>query len=623
MPPFGYVGQILWVDLDEGSLSVESPPDEYYRKLFGGRALIAQCLLRGTPEGLDPLGPDNLLIFTSGPVTGTPVSGSGRHGVGAKSPLTGGIASSEAGGYWGTELKRSGFDAIVVRGSSPNPVYLWVSNGVAELRDATSIWGKTTAEADEWLKASLENDKIRTSIIGPAGENLVKYANINFDLRFFAGRGGLGAVMGSKRLKAVAVEAPRGKNKMALADRDLIRRVARWMGEHRELVEDLYDTGTPGGVIPLNYVGGLPSYNFREGQFEKAEAISGERMRDTMLVARDACFACTVHCKRTVELDHPFPVPRKYGGPEYETIAALGSNLGIGNLPLVAHINTVCSANGLDTISAGGAIAFAMECFESGLITKEDTGGIDLEFGNEDAMVWLIDRIIHREGIGDLLAEGVRTAAEEIGGDAHDFALHVKGQELPLHEPRLKQGMGLGYAVSPTGADHEHNMHDSDFTQRTLAFRKMLEFGDFEPMKVDDLGESKVRLFTYHCNWQHMVDCLIMCRFLPYDVQQTVDIVNGATGWNVDKWELLLVGERAATLSRLFNLREGISSEKDKLPKRFFQEFTRGPLEGVAIDPAAFRTALRNYYTEMGWDEEGKPGLKRMKELGIEEYGNW
>ena len=620
MAGYGYIGRILRVDLRAGSVRIEEPDDRFYRLYFGGRSLIAQYLLRETPAFLDPLGPENVLIFTSGPVTGAPVSGAGRHAVGAKSPLTGAIGSAEAGGYWGSELKRAGFDAVVIQGSSSKPVYLWISEGLAELGDATQIWGLTTAEADEWIRRKLGSDKIRTSLIGPAGEKLVSYANIVSDLRYFAGRGGLGAVMGSKRLKAIAVMAPRGTHYMKLADGEMVRGVAKWMGSNLELVEDLYDTGTVGGLLPMEYMGGLPSYNFRDGQFEEAELLSGERLRDTMLVARDTCFACAVRCKRTVELSKPYPVSRQYGGPEYETIAGLGSNLGISNLPLLAHVNEICAANGVDTISIGGVIAFAMECFEAGMLTEADTDGLDLHFGNEAAMVELVNKIVRREGIGDLLAQGVRSVAEEIGEQVQDFALHVKGQELPLHEPRLKQGMGLGYAVSPTGADHEHNMHDSDFTQETLALRRMREFDEFEPMKLDDLGEKKVRIFKYHSSWQHLMDCLIMCRFLPYDVGQILDIVRGTTGWDVDKWELMKVGERATTLSRLFNIREGLTADDDHLPKRFHQAFDKGPLAGVNIDTGTFEEAKRLYYLEMGWDELGIPLEDTLTEL---EIGGW
>lgn len=613
----GFTGRVLRVDLSTGNLAVHEPPPSFYRQHVGGRSLIASYLLRETRPGIDPLGPDNVLVFAPGVITGAPVSGAGRHAVGAKSPLTGGIASAEAGGYWGAELKRGGFDAVVIRGQSPRPVYLWIHDGTAQLCDATDLWGLTTGDAHEALEHSLDDSRIRTSIIGPAGERLVRYANVVVDLSHFAGRGGLGAVMGSKRLKAVAVRAPAGRGHMRLAQPEAVQKVARWVGANLELVADLHDTGTAGGVVPLSEMGGLPTRNFRQGQFPGAEAISGERMRDTILVGRGTCYACAVRCKRVVESHEPYPIPRKYGGPEYETLAAFGSNCGIDDLPALAYANALCAAYGLDTISAGGAIAFAMECFEAGLITAGDTGGVELRFGEPEAMLWALMSILNREGLGDLLAEGVRRAAESVGGGAGEFALHVKGQELPLHEPRLKHGMGLGYAVSPTGADHQHNMHDTGFATETGDLRLVREFGDFAPLPPDDLSEAKARMLVRYGNWRHLRDCLLLCNFVPYDVGHVVEIVRAVTGWEVDKWELLRAGERAATLARHYNVREGFGALDDALPARFCSPFADGPLAGVAVDSRALETTRLTYYREMGWDAEGRPTAGRLAELGL------
>lgn len=615
----GFTGRILRVDLSTGTLAVDDIPKSFCRQYIGGRSMIASWLLRETRAGVDPLGPSNLLIFAPGVITGAPVSGSGRHAVGAKSPLTGGIASSEAGGFWGTELKRAGFDAVMISGQAPEPVYLWIHDGSAQLRDATDLWGLKTGDADEVLRDSLRDDRIRTSVIGPAGEQLVRYANVVFGLSHFAGRGGLGAVMGSKRLKAIAVRASRGRGRIRLAQPKVLQRIARWVSANLELVADLHDAGTASGVVPLNEMGGLPTRNFQGGQFSGAEAISGERMRDTILVGRGTCYACAVRCKRMVESHKPYPVPRAYGGPEYETLAAFGSNCGIDDLQALAYANSLCAAYGLDTISAGGAIAFAMECFEEGLITPADTGGVELRFGDPEAMLWALQSILHRDGLGDLLAEGVRRAADSIGGRAGDFALHVKGQELPLHEPRLKHGLGLGYAVSPTGADHEHNMHDTGFAVETRDLHLVREFGDFSPLPPDDLSEAKVRMFVHYVNWRHLNDCLLLCNFIPYDVSQVVEIVRAVTGWEVDKWELLRAGERAATLARLYNVREGLGAQDDALPHRFYDSFADGSLAGVAIDRTALENAKLAYYREMGWGPDGRPMSSRLAELGLED----
>jgi aldehyde:ferredoxin oxidoreductase len=611
------VGKILRIDLGSRTVSPDVIPDEQYRRLFGGRGLIAHALLQETKQGLDPLGPENLLVFAAGPITGAPLSGTGRHGVGAKSPLAGGIASSEAGGYWGAELKRAGIDAVYVSGRAAEPVWLWIHDGTAEIRDAAPIWGKTTGEADAWLRSTLNDSKVRTSLIGPAGERLVRYANVVTDLSHFAGRGGLGAVMGSKQLKGVVVRAPGDSAGSTVADPDAVRAISKWMASNLSIVDHLHDSGTAAAILPQAYMGGLPSFNFREGQFAEAEAISGESMRDTILVGRGTCFACSVRCKRVVETDAPFSASRVYGGPEYETIAGFGSNSGISDLKAIAHANALCAANGLDTISASGVIAFAMECYESGILTRADTDGLELRFGDANASILLLQKIIGREGVGDSLAEGVARAAALIGKGAEGFALHVKGQELPLHEPRMKPGMGLGYAISPTGADHEHNMHDDDFVQESLHLRRAREFGDFGPLDVRDLGDQKVRLLAVYSNWQHLMDCLVMCRFLPYDVPQVVEIVRAVTGWDIDKWELLNIGKRAAMMARLFNVREGLKAGDDKLPKRFSEAIRTGPLAGVSLDPDIFGKALSQYYREIGWDAEGKPTQQALDDLEI------
>ena len=424
--------------------------------------------------------------------------------------------------------------------------------------------------------------------------------------------------MGAKGLKAVAVHASQAKRNMISADPSAARNLSKWMAENVDLIMDLRETGTSGNVTPVNYMGALPTRNFREGQFEGAEKISGERMLDGLLIGRETCYACLVRCKRMVEQESPYSISRRYGGPEYETIAGFGSNLGIDDLEILTYANMRCTALGLDTISASGTIAFALECYEQGIITEDDTDGKPILFGDKQSMIWLLHSIGDRVGIGNLLAEGVRRAAEIIGNGADQFALHVKSQELPLHEPRFKQAMGLGYAVSPTGADHEHNIHDTDFTQETGALNRMRSFDDFEPMKLDDLSPKKVKLFTYHTNWQHLMDCLVMCRFLPYNVEQIVTLVQGMINCNVDKWELLRVGERAATLSRLYNIREGIGKDQDRLPDRFFTPMTGGPLSGVTIDRNAFQIAMDQYYKLMGWDNHGRPTKNKMKSLSLD-----
>lgn len=609
----GYAGKMLRVNLSSGSITIEEPTEEFYRKYFGGTGFIAHYLLRELPKGIDPLGPDNKIIFALGIMTGHPIPGAGRNSVGAKSPLTGGIGFSEAGGFWGAELKRAGFDTVIIEGKSQKPCYIYIKDGQAEIRDGSAIWGKTTGEVEEILKKELGDNRIRVAQCGIAGENKVRYACILNDLSHAYGRGGLGAVMGSKNLRAIAV---RGTGTVSAAEPDKLRELARWFAEHKEIWEGLKDTGTAGGVVSLHNQSGLPTKNFQFGQFDGNEKISGQTLRDTLLIERGNCYACPIHCKRVVKTGPPYNVDPTYGGPEYETIGSLGSTCGIDDLEAICKGNEFCNAYGLDTISAGVAIGFAMECFENDLLRKDQVDGLDLRFGNAEAMLALLKRIAHREGIGNLLAEGTYRAARAIGKGAEEFAIHVKGQEVPMHEPRLKMGLGVGYALSPTGADHCHNIHDTGFAKGSASAKA---YGFLEPLPANDLGPRKVRLLAYMLSQRHFGNCVGLCNFVGWSDDQVITMVRAATGWNSNLLELLKVGERAMTLARLFNVREGFTDKDDTLPKRFYKPFLTGPLAGVAPTPEQVEKAKRDYYEMMGWDRQtGIPGRGRAMELDIE-----
>ncbi|MBD3184033.1 aldehyde ferredoxin oxidoreductase, partial [Candidatus Poribacteria bacterium] len=519
---------------------------------------------------------------------------------------------AEAGGYWGAELKRTGYDAIIFEGKSEKPVYLWIGEtGEPKLRDATHLWGKTTHETEETIREELGNKLIRTALIGPAGENLVRVACILNDLSHSYGRSGLGAVMGSKNLKGVAV---RGKKPPAMADPAKIKEFGKWINENYS--KGFQDVGTAGGVMGLNEGGGLPTRNFQEGQFEGAEAISGQTMRDTILIDRGTCYACPVKCKRVVKVDEPYQVDPIYGGPEYETIGSLGSNCGIDDLAAIAKGNELCNAYSLDTIGVGTTIAFAMECFENGILTEKDTDGIELKFGNADAMVKMVEMIAKRQGIGDLLAEGCYRASKKLGKDAEKFAMHVKGQEFPMHEPRYKQGMGLGYAVSPTGADHMQSIHDAGEGKHPGG---LLRLGVLEGLPGKDLSPGKVRMFTYQQHWNSFRNCAGMCVFLPYNYNQMPEIIQAMTGWDVTNWELMKAGERGTTMARAYNVREGFTKKDDIFPDRIYKAFPTGPLAGVEYGEDRLSDAVNVYYDMMGWDKEtGKPTRGKLQELGIE-----
>lgn len=615
--PNGYTGKILRVNLSSRSITVEEPDENFYRRYYGGRNFISYFLLTEVAPGIDPLGPDNKLIFANGPFTGVALGGSGRNSVGAKSPLTGGYGDGEAGGYFGAEFKHAGYDAIIFEGKADKPVYLWIKDGVAEIRDASHLWGKTLAESEDAIRAELGGDRfIRTAQIGPSGENLVRFAAILNDCTRAIGRTGMGAVMGSKNLKAVAV---RGKARTQVADPNKVQEIAKWMSKQgMELSAGMRDLGTAGGIRMLQSMSGLPTRNFREGQFEGFEKIAGDTMRDTILVDRESCYSCPIHCKRVVKVEDRYSVNPRYGGPEYETIGALGSTCGVDDLQAIAKGNELCNAYGLDTISTGVTIAFAMECFENGLLTVKDTDGVRLTFGNGDAMVKMVEMIARRQGIGAMLGEGTVRAAQKIGQGAEQFTMQVKGQEIPMHEPRFKMGLGLGYTISPTGADHCHNMHDSAYMRPGPMLDRVKSLGILEPLALSDMSDDKVRLVTYETTWRAFGNCFIICNFMPYDHNQIVDIARAVTGWNASTFELMKVGERAVTMPRVFNIREGLTRELDRLPSRFFDPFKSGPLEGTAIKREEMERAISSYYQMMGWDAgQGIPTRTKLNELGL------
>ena len=611
---FGYYRRILRVNLTDGQITVETPDDVFYRRYLGGAGFVAYYLLKEVPPGTDPLGPENRLIFACGPLTGAPLAGSGRNAIGARSPLTGAMGESEVGGFWGAELKAAGFDAIIIQGQAVSPVYLWVHDGEAELRDAAHLWGLENKATHTIIREELGEKRARVALCGPAGEKLVRYAAILADLKHAAGRTGLGAVMGSKKLKAVAV---RGTGKLPLADPAQVGALARWMRDnYRDLMGKFPDLGTGVSMIPYNKSGALPVHNFRDGHLDGADVLGREGLAEHVVVRMESCYACAVGCKKVADLDEPYPVDPAYGGTEYETAASLGSNCGVTDVYAVTKASERCNALGLDSISAGGTIAFAMECFEEELLTPEDTGRLDLRFGNAEAMLQLLELIAARQGIGDLLAEGSKRAAERIGGGAERFAVHVKGQEMPYHDPRIQHGLGLGYAVSYTGADHMHNAFDINY-EHEAGMDSVRNLGVLEPMPATWLGPEKVRAIIYGSLRPHLNNCLGLCNFLPYRNDQVVEAVRAVTGWDTNAWELWKAAERLVTMARAFNVRQGFTPADDRLPPRMAEPLgPDGP--GEPIDPAAVEAALPLYYEMMGWDPvTGVPRAAKLYELGI------
>jgi aldehyde:ferredoxin oxidoreductase len=626
----GTYGKILHVNLTTGATHLETPPDDFYRLLVGGRALIAYLLLRDLPPHTDPLSPDNLLIFAPGIMPGSNLPGAGRHGVGGKSPLTGAIASAEAGGWWGHEFKRTGFDALVIRGKAEAPVYLWINNGQVELRPAAHLWGQLTAPVQATIRQELGDARVRVAQIGPAGENLVKYAAIIHDVNRAAGRNGLGALMGSKNLKAVAV---RGTHNLPIAIKKEVTGVAKWLGaNYKELAGWAtagIGRGTQDGLIGLAYSGGLPTRNFSEPVFEHAALLSGERNYEMFLKDRDTCQACPISCKQVFENESDNPYQKldpAYGGAEYEGMAAFGPVCGVDDNLAVLKANELCNAYGLDTISTGMAIGFAMECFEAGLLTPADTGGLEYRWGDGDLVVRTVEMIAHRHGFGDVLAEGVARMARQIGPAAEPFNLTVKGQELAMHEPRLKFGLGLGYAVAPVGADHMMNIHDTNYTGQGdgLARVNSVSRRPIGPTSARVLDEDKLEIFFHEVNWMHFQDCAVNCHFYPYDYQHMATALSGVTGLTYTVADILRVGQRAQTLARLFNLREGFTAADDKLPQRVMRAFASGPLAGVEIGQADLDWAIHRYYELMQWEPAtGIPTPACLADLELVELLSW
>ncbi len=628
--PYGYHGKILHVDLSTGKIEIESPPESFYRKYMGGSAMALYYLLRHVPKGTDPLGPSNVLTVFPSVVTGAPIAGLSRINVNAKSPMSGAIGDSQAGGFFPAEFKFAGFDGVVFYGQSPTWVYLSIIDGKVELHDASHLLGKVTGEVDRILKNEVGDEKAQVMQIGPAAEVGVRFSAIMNMANRANGRTGMGLVMASKRLKAIVV---RGKIHPEIADPKNLTALnkigAKWVTSNPD-VDGLAKYGTASVVMPQNQFGTLPTRNYTEGQFEGAEAISGERMADTILIGQDTCYACTVRCKRVVEIkEGKYKVDPYYGGAEYETISTFGSYCGIDNLEAISSAHQICDMYGVDTIACGATIAFAMECFEKGIITKEDTGGIDLKFGNADAMLEVLNQIVTKTGkLGPILAEGSARAAQIWGKKAEELLITVKNEEAPAHMPQAKRSLALIYAVNPFGADHQSSEHDWMYEKgiaSDLYLERLALLGLTNPPDPLSLDNEKVKFAAITQAFYSMMDTLEMCQFVwgpawsLFGPAEAVEMVKHITGWDVTIDELIKLGFRRINLMRAFNAREGFDRKDDMLPKKFFKPLLgTGPTAGIALDQHEFEEALDHYYHLMGWTENGLPTPTKLAELEIE-----
>jgi aldehyde:ferredoxin oxidoreductase len=502
-------------------------------------------------------------------------------------------------------------------------VYLWIKDGKAELKDASKFWGMEVKETNEAIQKDCGDDRARIVCVGPAGENMVRFACVMSGLYDAFGRGGSGAVMGSKKLKAIAV---RGSTRPNVVDPDRIKELSKWCTDTK-LYAGLAEAGTMGtgaGIKGWVDIGNVPVRNFNDELIDNPEEADASRYR----VKMDACFGCPVRCKKVLEVkEGPYKVNPEYGGPEYESIAALGPNCGIVDIRAISAANERCNATGMDTISTGMTIAFAMECVENGLITADDVGDIDLSFGNEDAVVKMVDTIAKREGIGDLLAEGTMRAATRIGRGAEEYAIHVKGLELPMHEPRVQYGLAVGYMVAPQGADHQCNLQDFTLSSpgwNVDMFKAMSlenpasEDGTYQ---MNEISFTKMRAMKYSQLGRLMHDIIGLCEFLPFNYQQMADMMQAITGVPTTISGQFRIAERVMTLFRLINLREGLTVEDDVLPERFYHAKS-GPtpdqIVNKGLDRATMDWMRRYYYTLMGWDSEtGIPLPETLEDMEI------
>jgi aldehyde:ferredoxin oxidoreductase len=617
---YGFRGKLLRVDLEREKISYQTVAEDVAKKLLGGRGLGAKILYDELRPGIDPLGPENLLIFMTGPLQGGIIPGQTRYVAMAKSPQSYGLGEAHAAGSIGPEIKYAGYDGIVISGVSKKPVYIWVHDGEAEIRDASHLWGKTTHETEAIIKNDLGVQGASVASIGIAGEKMVKFACIVSDLSRAAGRTGMGAVMGSKRLKAVAVYGSR--KEIPLANREQVIQLAREFSQrllNHEGVINMQKYGTPFGVPTLNIQGILPTKNFQTGFFEGANKISGETMTKTMQKGLYGCVGCPVKCWRVVEVKTGKYRGDFNDGPEYETVASLGSLCLNDNLEAIAYANHLCNLYSLDTISTGNVIAFAMECYEKKLISDKDTNGVKLEWGNPDAIIHMIEKIARREGIGAVLAEGVKKAAQSIGRGAEAFALEVKGVEVPMHEPRGKKAVGIMYATAARGAVHTDSAHDTSL-ERPNALPELGLVKAYD--RKDVAGKPEITVKTQDAI--AVMNSMILCSFtanITFRPAQLADYtrwLEAVTGFSYTVPELVRVGERINNLTRAFNVREGKSRKDDYLPPRFAENMLSGASAEQRITKEDLDKMLDEYYELRGWDKRtGIPTAAKLISLDL------
>ncbi|MFQ6027960.1 MAG: aldehyde ferredoxin oxidoreductase family protein [Dehalococcoidia bacterium] len=607
---YGYHGKVLVVDLTTRTHRWDPVEERVLRSFIGGIGLGTYLLYRYCPPQAHPLGPDNPLIFVGSPLVGTRLTTSSKFAVMTKSPLTGFIGDSLSSSYLATELKKCCGDALVIGGQAATPTLLYIEDGQPQYLDASDLLGLSTSETEFAVKERLGDRRVRVACIGPAGENLVKYASVTNDGGRQAGRCGPGAVMGSKNLKALAVW---GQQPVEIADAEATNRYRRDLSRRSlgAATEKYRNLGTIANVSVFNRLGTLPTRNFRESTFEGAEAVSGEQLHQQHLAKNAGCANCTIGCERILVTSDGGP--KSQGRMEYESLFALGPLCGVSDPNAVIRASRLCDELGMDTISTGATIAWAMECFEQGLLTREDTGGVDLRFGGDEALLTVLDRIAHRQGIGDLLAEGSRRAALQLGQGSLDWAMQVKGLEMPGYEPRSLKTMALGLAVTPRGACHNRSSaYEADFSNRV------------DRLQVD---EQRGRIAADSEDFEAVLDSLIWCKFLRKTFQdfyvESSQVYAMITGWPMTPEELRQVGERVSNLKKLFNLREGWTRSDDTLPARVLNEpLPSGVAAGVGLTQEDLDFMITGYYRARGWTDAGRIPESTLAGLGLLDISN-
>jgi aldehyde:ferredoxin oxidoreductase len=606
--------KIAEIDLNNKKISYLTLKEKDMEKFIGGSGVGAKLLYEYTNHQTDPLGPENVLIFMTGPLTGTKVFSSDRFEVITKSPLTGIYAESDCGGEWGEELKKCGIDGIVIKGKSEKPVHIIIKDEEIMIKDAFNLWSKDTFEVNELLKKEIDT-KARSVCIGIAGERLVKIAAImnKGEVGRAAGRAGVGAVMGSKNLKAITVL---GSKEVEIAHEKELNEFIKEITPHMiKASERLREHGTSRDVELYEKIGDLPIKNWYEGNWkEGAKKISGPTMTKDILTGRYYCGRCVIGCGREVEIkDGPYK-DQKGAGPEYEAIGMFGSNCLVDDLNVIFKAQELCNKYGLDSISAGSLMSFCIEAYERDLISTKDTGGLEMTWGNGDAIIKMLKKIAYREDIGNLLGKGIVKASEEIGRNSSEFAIHVKGLDVPAHDPRAKVSLALSYATSPRGA-----CHVAGFTHNLEYASALPDLG--YPQTLDRFEtKGKAKMVADMQNLMSLFDSLHLCKFTLFagmSVEPCLKSLNLVTGWNMSKEEFLKAGERIFNLKRLYDVREGISRKDDTLPARLLMHPRGG---GSGDNLPRLSEMLKDYYRLRGWDEFGIPTKEKTKDLDLEEY---